>query len=78
VTTIAHPADVAALLERLDELEMWQRREHAAWREGFRRGRAVGIEEGRAEEAAEQLELHRAMAARILHGEPFTELQRRR
>ena len=48
------------------------------WRNGFRQGRAQGIEEGRALEIAEQEALHRAMAARILHGVPFAELERRR
>ena len=66
MSTITHRADVAALLERLDEIEMQQRRVHAAWREGWRAGHRAGLEEGRALESAEREEAWRRNAGMIL------------
>jgi hypothetical protein len=75
---VGTPPDITALLELSDERDTWLRWGLGMWRNGFYEGRAEGIAEGRALEVAEQDEAHRAMAARILRHEPFTELERRR
>jgi hypothetical protein len=48
------------------------------WREGFRLGRAEGIEEGRRLEGEERDELWHQNAVQLSRGETFAELQRRR
>jgi len=58
--------DVAAVLALSDERNQWERRIDAAWREGFRTGRAEGIAEGRELEAAEWETAWRRSAGMIL------------
>jgi hypothetical protein len=66
VATIPDPADVAALLERLGELEQNERRRQAAWREGWRIGWRAGYEAGREAEGAERDRAWRINAGMIL------------
>jgi hypothetical protein len=42
----ASPQDVTALLERLEDIELAQRREHAAYRQGYADGARGQYEEG--------------------------------
>jgi hypothetical protein len=66
IHTTPEPAEVAALLERLGELEQNEGLRQAAWREGQRIGWRAGYEAGRADEGAERDRAWRRNAGMIL------------
>lgn len=69
---------LAELLELSDERDAWQARLGVEYKLGYAIGHALGVEEGRALEAAERDRAWNRAAGTIIRGETYAELDRRR